>query len=75
MFTDANAWIGEEPTVIEVNENERSVFTRKSVKKEVNTQGKWFVSCMNSINMIILNGLKSEAQNTLIIQEEKLRAS
>ena len=48
VLTDANAWIGEEPSIIEITENERRVCERKCYKAEINNQGKWFVSCMNS---------------------------
>lgn len=63
ILTDANAWIGQEPSVIE-SENESRLWERKSVKVETNNQGKWFVSCMNSVNMIILNGVKTPAKST-----------
>ena len=64
ILTDANAWIGEQPSIIEISDNEREIYKRKSTKPEVNTQGMWFISCMNSVNMIILNGIKSEAKYT-----------
>ena len=64
IFTDANAWIGEQPSILEIAEDERKIYERKSEKPDINTQGKWFVSCMNSINMIILNGVKSKAKHT-----------
>jgi hypothetical protein len=41
-----------------------SSFMRTSKKVEVNAQGEWFMSEMNSVNMIVLNGIKSEAEYT-----------
>jgi Reverse transcriptase (RNA-dependent DNA polymerase) len=66
MLTDANAWIGESPSTVSRKEDgyEREVFDtyeRKSEKKEVNKQGEWFISSMNDVDMIVLNGIKSEA--------------
>src|SRR6185437_14472602 len=55
--TDANAWIGEEPSVIDRGpEHEERVYPRSSVKPESNTQGEWFLSSMNSVNLVVLNG-------------------
>jgi len=39
-------------------------YTRKSEKKATNKQGKWFLEEMNSINMVIVNGLQTEAKHT-----------
>ena len=65
VLTDANAWIGEEPSVIDRGlEHEERVYPRSSVKPESNTQGEWFLSSMNSVNLVVLNGLKSIAEHT-----------
>ena len=65
ILTDANAWIGEIPSVITHHEEglEKSIQTypRTSEKKETNPQGEWFLSSMNNVDMIVLNGLKSMA--------------
>src|SRR6185437_11197404 len=51
--TDANAWIGEEPSVIDRGpEHEERIYPRSSVKPESNTQGEWFLSSMNSVNLV-----------------------
>ena len=58
IVTDANAWIGEKPSIIEADE-ESFVFTRKSEKTQTNAQGNWFIEKMNAINMLILKGSKA----------------
>jgi len=66
--SDANGWIGELPsrvsTIIDGEQKEEREYARKSEKKETNKQGKWFLEEMNSINMVIVNGLKTEAKHT-----------
>jgi hypothetical protein len=68
ILTDANAWIGQQPSIVTKPENgyerETLTFERKSEKKEVNKQGETFLSAMNSVDMIILNGIRSEAKCT-----------
>ena len=65
VLTDANAWIGEEPSVIDRDpEHEERVYPRTSVKPESNTQAEWFLSSMNSVNLVVLNGLKAIAEHT-----------
>lgn len=52
---DANAWI---VSVIDRGpEHEERVYPRSSVKPE-------FLSSMNSVNLVVLNGLKSSAEHT-----------
>jgi len=64
-LTDANAWIGNIPSVITKRDDEKlKIFKRTSQKNDVNPQGEWFIAEMNSVDMIILNGIKSEAQYT-----------
>src|SRR4051812_49252332 len=41
-----------------------AIFKRTSEKNDTNSQGKWFISEMNSVDMIVLNGIKSEAKYT-----------
>ena len=65
ILTDANAWIGNSPSTITKRDDKKlKIFNRASVKNEINTQGEWFISEMNSVDMIVLNGIKSEAQYT-----------
>ena len=68
MLTDANAWIGQEASVItkleDGYERQTLTFTRTSEKQETNKQGEWFLSAMNSIDMIILNGVRIQAKHT-----------
>src|SRR6185312_13081388 len=65
ILTDANAWIGNIPSVITKRDDEKlKIFKRTSQKNDVNPQGEWFIAEMNSVDMIILNGIKSEAQYT-----------
>lgn len=68
LLTDANAWIGELPSEVGKTEDgfERSTLTfpRTSEKKEVNEQGRQFVVAMNSIDLVILNGVRSQARYT-----------
>lgn len=67
VLTDANAWIGEEPSVITNSvrgEEVTKTFVRTSERKETNTQGEWFLSEMNNVDMIVLNGVKSVARCT-----------
>ena len=45
-------------------EHEERVYPRTSVKPESNTQGEWFLSSMNSVNLVVLNGLKATAEHT-----------
>jgi hypothetical protein len=68
--TDSNAWIGQSPSVINDTENaegyerQDKTYTRTTEKQETNKQGEWFVSCMNSIDMIVINGIRSVAKCT-----------
>ena len=68
ILTDSNAWIGEMPSLISKKEDgyerETIVFERTSEKKETNKQGEWFLSSMNDIDLLVLNGIKSTAQYT-----------
>jgi hypothetical protein len=63
VLTDSNCWIGEQPSTVEGGE-ERVVFPRKNCQKKTQKQGKWFVENMNSVNMLLMNGIKNETQNT-----------
>jgi hypothetical protein len=69
IMTDSNAWIGQNPSII--TESERAgyerqtvTFTRTSEKEDTNQQGEWFLSAMNSIDMIVVNGIRSQAKYT-----------
>ena len=68
LLTDSNAWIGELPSEVSKTEDgyerETRTFTRTSEKKETNKQGEEFLVAMNSIDMIVLNGVKSNAKYT-----------
>jgi hypothetical protein len=65
IFTDANAWIGNIPSVITKRDDEKlRIFKHTSQKSDIDPQGEWFIAEMNSVDMIVLNGLKSEAQYT-----------
>jgi len=68
ILTDANAWIGQLPSVISKREegydNGERVFQRTTEKEETNKQGHEFLQAMNSIDMIILNGVRSKAKFT-----------
>ena len=69
VVTDANGWVGELPskvtsTAVEGHVSEERVYARRSEKTEVNTQGKWFIDSMNSVDMVVMNGLRSKAQHT-----------
>ena len=59
ILTDANAWIGERPSTLTGDGRTRE-FVRRSEKREENKQGEWFMSAMNSIDMVILNGVREE---------------
>ena len=63
IMTDANGWIGTLESTIQVGETEET-YHRTSEKEEKNHQGEWFVSSMNSANLIILNGIKEKAKYT-----------
>ena len=67
LLIDANAWIGTlASSVAKVGDGmeDEVTYERKSEKIETNKQGEIFVESMNSINMVILNGIKSIAQYT-----------
>jgi hypothetical protein len=68
LLTDANGWIGQLPSTISEPQNgyerQTHTFARTSKKKETNKQGEWFLAEMNSIDMIIMNGVRSEAEYT-----------
>ena len=74
LLTDANAWIGELPSMVSTLEGEYNaevtIFKRTSEKIEINNQGRWFVSAMNDVDLIIVNGIRSLATRT-ITQVEK----
>src|SRR5262249_32530309 len=63
VLADANGWIGNRPSVVE-REGKEEFFERKTTREETNPQGEWFVSNMNSMNMIIVNGVREIAQPT-----------
>ena len=68
LMADANVWIGEIPSTVAntngVIEGEDTVYERISEKKDITTHGAQFVQKMDSVNMIILNGVKTVAQYT-----------
>jgi len=68
LLTDANAWIGELPSMVSTLEGEYNaevtIFKRTSEKIEINNQGRWFVSAMNDVDLIIVNGIRSLAKYT-----------
>jgi hypothetical protein len=64
LMTDSNAWVGERPSTIETERGGEMVFERKSEHKETNKEGEWFVSNMDSCNVIILNGTRNTALYT-----------
>lgn len=68
LLTDANGWIGQRPSTISESqdgyERQTHTFERTSKKKESNKQGEWFIDEMNSIDMIVMNGVRSEADYT-----------
>jgi hypothetical protein len=60
VLTDSNAWIGESPSILGEGED-GLVFPRTSERPEINKQGEWFLTNMNSVDMLVLNGLKERA--------------
>ena len=68
LLIDANVWIGEEPSVVaslgDGADDAEVTYTRKSEKKEVTNEGREFLEKMNSIDMIVINGIKSGAKYT-----------
>ena len=68
IVTDSNGWIGELPsrvsTLVDGNMSDERIYERKSERTDVNTQGKWFIDSMNSVNMVIMNGIKSRSEYT-----------
>jgi hypothetical protein len=67
LLTDANGWIGNKPSTIsqEVGSGRQTTtYTRTSVRSETNRQGEWFLTSMDNVNMIVLNGIRSQAQYT-----------
>lgn len=68
LVVDANVWIGTLPSIVsgieDSGEHNERVYERRSDRKETNKKGEEFVEHMNNVNMIILNGTKSEARYT-----------
>jgi len=68
LVVDANVWIGTLPSIVsgieDSGEHNERVYERRSDRMETNKKGEEFVEHMNNVNMIILNGTKSEARYT-----------
>ena len=74
ILTDANAWIGNIPSLITNRDEKLRIFERATQKSETNPQGEWFISEMNSVDMIVLNGIKMKRSILMTIQAERQKA-